>query len=372
MLCWMQFGDLHVEETDGWESLRLFERIVEDANRHLAGAVDVAVLPGDNANHGTDEQFEKIAVVASRLTMPLQVLPGDHDFEPGTLHAFNRILAPSGLPHAQTIGGVRCLFLDIVSAGSGGPDFRLGVKQTSWLSRELISAGGNNQPVVVFMHAYPEDLFQDSELVGRLMADHGVRFVGTGHTHYNELLNDGRVVYAATRSTGQIEEGAAGFSLGALDGGAVSWRFKELDTPWPFVLITSPAHHRLVTDPRDRVQVPEARMTVRAKVFGTSVSEVTASLDESRAVALAQQDDGVWQSDVETVDDGLHRLSVTAKSADGTHDTDRIEVLVRSATERPKRGGLVAPGRIVHAIGAWPEHGILGSQLGPNRNGLKW
>jgi len=24
------------------------------------------------------------------------------------------------------------------------------------------------------------------------------------------------------------------------------------------------------------------------------------------------------------------------------------------------------------AIGAWPEMGILGTQLGPNRNGKKW
>jgi hypothetical protein len=25
-----------------------------------------------------------------------------------------------------------------------------------------------------------------------------------------------------------------------------------------------------------------------------------------------------------------------------------------------------------NAIGAWPEHGLLGAQLGPNKNGRKW
>jgi hypothetical protein len=25
-----------------------------------------------------------------------------------------------------------------------------------------------------------------------------------------------------------------------------------------------------------------------------------------------------------------------------------------------------------NAISAWPEHGLLGTQLGPNKNGRKW
>lgn len=43
-----------------------------------------------------------------------------------------------------------------------------------------------------------------------------------GHTHYNELANDGQTAYAATRSTEQIEEGPAGFSVTTLDGGVIS------------------------------------------------------------------------------------------------------------------------------------------------------
>jgi hypothetical protein len=34
-----------------------------------------------------------------------------------------------------------------------------------------------------------------------------------GHTHDNELANDGHIIYAATRSTGQIEEGRPTFRL---------------------------------------------------------------------------------------------------------------------------------------------------------------
>ena len=67
-----------------------------------------------------------------------------------------------------------------------------------------------------------------------------VALVDMGHTHYNELANDGRTIFAATRSTGQIEEGPVGYSVATIDGGVVSWRFKPLDDPFPFVMITAP------------------------------------------------------------------------------------------------------------------------------------
>lgn len=46
--------------------------------------------------------------------------------------------------------------------------------------------------------------------VANLVHRSRVRLVEMDHTHYNELSNDGRIVYAATRSTGQIEEGPVG------------------------------------------------------------------------------------------------------------------------------------------------------------------
>jgi hypothetical protein len=34
MLTWLQFGDLHASEADGWESLDIFSRLTDDANSH--------------------------------------------------------------------------------------------------------------------------------------------------------------------------------------------------------------------------------------------------------------------------------------------------------------------------------------------------
>jgi hypothetical protein len=67
------------------------------------------------------------------------------------------------------------------------------------------------QPVV-FLHLYPSELETRADELSGLLREHGVLLVEMGHTHYNELANDGHIIYTATRSTGQIEEGPPGFS----------------------------------------------------------------------------------------------------------------------------------------------------------------
>jgi len=78
MLTWLQFEDLHASDSDGWSSLDIFSKLIEDANQNLSDTVDFAILPGDNANHATPEQYRNIADTASRLRLPLHILPGDH------------------------------------------------------------------------------------------------------------------------------------------------------------------------------------------------------------------------------------------------------------------------------------------------------
>ena len=372
MLRWLQFGDLHACEGDGWASLAVFEQLVAEANAGFADRLHFAVLPGDNANHATPEQFRRVGDVARALKTPLHVLPGDHDFEAGHLKDFRALLAPAPLPRAETIQGTPCLFLDIVSQGSGGPDFRLGREQTAWLRRTLAHIEPS-RGALVFMHAFPGDLKEGCEEVATLFAESGVRYVGTGHTHYNDLLNDGHVIYGATRSTGEIEEanGEAGFSLSALDGDVLSWRFRPQGQKGPFVLITSPSDIRLVTDYPSRTHVPEGRFELRAEIFGRAVS-ASARLGEGVERAMSRSDEGHWTALFEGVPDGLHTVIVTAWDESGAQDSDRIDILLRGARERPKRAPSFALGRDVHSVRSWPSHGISGGRLGPNANGRKW
>ncbi len=369
MLCWLHVGDLHITGPDE-QNIRDLREIVAQANRCFAEGVDFLFLPGDNANEGTLAQYALIRAALDEMRLPLRILPGDHDVEPGSLDAFHGVLGAPALPFAETIGGHRCLFLDIVSAGSGGPDFRLGPAQLAWLERELRSAQAMPGSAALFMHAYPRELHDCGERVAGLVARHDIGCIAMGHTHYNEVANDGTTIYSTVRSTGQIEEGPPGFALTAIDGSVVSWRFKPLRRPFPFCLITSPADERLLIDPAR--QIARGPIRVRARAWSDhEVATATARIDGGRGQKMRfDAQEHLWSAELEAPD-GRHGLVVQVTDAAGQTDTDAITVIVGDghAWQAPVRE---PAGSDANAIGAWPEKGIHGGQLGPNKNGRKW
>ncbi|WP_368310279.1 metallophosphoesterase [Luteibacter sp. CQ10] len=368
MLTWAHIGDLHASSDDDYLGTARLAEWAAQARQQLRGAVDFVFVPGDNANNGLPAQYARIVDALDGLDIPIHAIPGDHDRESGHLNAFARMPGAGVLPRAVHADGRRCLFLDVVSAGGGGPDFRLGEAQLAWLADELDASRSDTHRPAVFMHAYPSDLAHEGEALGQLFAQAGVAMVDTGHTHYNEVLNDGRVIYASTRSLAQIEEddGQPGFSIVTLDGCHVSWRFKRLASPWPFVTITAPADRRLDTG---CTHVPE----VRAKVFGRDIAIVTLAIN-GQAPQVMDQDEWnatVWSAPL----GGFHaksgaELVVTATDTRGNSHADRIEWL---GTHGRARTMPDAPlGTDAHAVEAWPGHGLLGTQLGPNKHGRKW
>ena len=238
------------------------------------------------------------------------------------------------------------------------------------LAEELARAEASRETPLVFMHAYPGDLAADGDTIAQMLADGRVAFVDTGHTHFNELLNDDRVLYGAVRSTGQIEEGGGkpGYAVVTVRDRVTSWRFREVGAPWPLIQIVAPADRRLVTRPADPRQVPRPTpdtIEIAAKIFGWDSGDAMLSIDDGAPIAMTR-DGALWAATV-ALDAGVHRIRV---SNAGQHD--EIEVLVRPHGEIPKRRAPVALGRDVHAIGAWPSRGIDGAQLGPNKNGRAW
>ncbi|WP_156363753.1 metallophosphoesterase family protein [Sphingomonas sp. Leaf357] len=368
-ISWVHIGDLHMDEADGLISKPRLQAIVAEIETHIGAAADFIFLPGDNANHATPEQYRHITEALAPLGLPWRAIPGDHDFEGGDLVNYEAAFPEVNRPEAEVIAGHRCIFLDMISAGAGGPDFRLTMHHRNRLLEELARAEAERQTPIVFMHAYPGDLAADGETIAQTFADARVAFVATGHTHYNELLNDGRVVYGATRSIAQIEEGDGqpGYALITVHDRVPSWRFKRLGTPWPFVQIAAPADYRMVTRPADPRQVPRpGEVEVVAKVYGWSGESVTLRIgDEDHAMTCATEN-GLMRATV-ALEAGLHTLFVASGE-----DRDTIRVLVRAEDDIPRRGVPIAPGRDIHAIGAWPEHGIEGTQLGPNKNGRHW
>jgi hypothetical protein len=214
------------------------------------------------------------------------------------------------------------------------------------------------------MHAYPADLGEEAAEIAAMLDDSPAALVSMGHTHYNEISHDGRTIYAATRSTGQIEEGDVGFTFAAIDRGAVSWRFKTLESSWPFVMITSPADRRLAIAPHSG----EANVCreVRAAAWGAvPIAQAEFRIDDQPWRPMYGGDSGLFGADL-TAPGGPFRLSVSVTDQQRNQDTDTIDVAPYLAAATKPTGSDAG------SIGAWPERHLFGTQLGPNRNGRKW
>ena len=400
-------GDLHLDEPQDPNVADLRACLKEVAGLHGRGLLDFAYLPGDLAENGRQAEYDILRqVLADHGDLPVRLIVGDHDRQHGTMDDFDAVFtevagSPRGGGHmavsntlrrpnecekikqyyyAETLAGVRCVFLDMVSAGYGqvgfGLDFRLGPEQRCWLAGELKTAAGKGQPVAVFTHTYPDDLSdpeERAELAG-LIRGYGVRLVEMGHTHYNELAPDGRTLYAAARSVGQNEDGSVGYAVAAIDGDVVSWRFKPLDRALPFVMITSPADRRLAT-----AALPNGKVDVRALVLSNEPpSAWRCDLRIDGGPPLPMDPDGPrsvharidWPA-------GARRLSVTV--TDGSRnprkngaphtDTDTIEPVGEDFVPAPVSERL---GSDECRLPFWPEKGLRGDQLGPNRVGRHW
>jgi Icc protein len=368
ILLFAHIGDLHLTTEDA-ENFQDLQRIVAEIS-DIGDSLDFVYVPGDNADNGLPEQYALATRALARLAVPVHIITGDHDMEPGDLGNFYDALRAPRLPKAIDAGGVRCLFLDICGPGSGGPDFRIGAAQMAWLDAELEAAKAAAMRCAIFMHSFPADLRGDSETarINEAFMAREVLLVDMGHTHYNELANDGRTIFAATRSTGQIEEGPAGYSLITIDRRAVSWRFRELGSAAPVVLITAPADRRLATDAADPDQVPGDSCLVRASVLGrAAVVSCTCRLDDGpevpmRAIGARRYALAVSPSVA------ARTITVTARDAQNAIGRETIEIAKREHIATTRHGD----GSDADSVGAWEERGLLGTQLGPNRNGRKW
>ena len=75
----------------------------------------------------------------------------------------------------------------------------------------------------------------------------------------------------------------------------------------------------------------------------------------------------VWEADVPNPREGTHPLKVSFKDVHGNVPSDEIRLAAGQRTERKSEERDQD-----NALEAWPEHGLLGTHLGPNKNGKKW
>ncbi len=368
VVTWIHIGDLHMTEAGEQNHLDLVA-IVDEINRVFAGSVAFVYIPGDVAEHGSAAEYDIVRAALQPLQVPWCSIVGDHDVHE---KAFTNYLnfSQQDTHYSFAVGSVRFIALNAFDTPHPA-SFCLLPGQLKWLetqAQEVVTQGGS---AVLLLHCYPTDLKQGTERLRTVVESPAVRLIDMGHTHYNELANDGKTLYTATRSTGQIEEGPVGFSITNIDGAVISWKFVEAGK-LPIVMITSPADERFITDSAVKGHVAVGIVHIRAKAWSTSaIRTATARLNELSVALTHIQQSNVWEGELEAGDlpNGTYALSVSVEDIAGNTAEDCIRIVVgaqgHTASKRAERDQ-------ENAVDAWPEHGLLGTQLGPNKNGRKW
>lgn len=146
----------------------------------------------------------------------------------------------------------------------------------------------------------------------------------------------------------------------------MSWHFVELGSP-ALVAITYPVDERLVTELSHAA--PEREATVRVKTWSRERVRSVSLQACDREVTLTSQDGLVWegQLDLRGIANGAHELKTAVVSEDGSECSSSIRLRVGPMPDRD-----YAEVDHENALAAWSERGLLGTQLGPNKNGKKW
>ncbi|NKE64207.1 phosphodiesterase [Ramlibacter sp. RBP-2] len=166
----VQLTDLHIREPGRLAYGRLdtapyLRRAVASVLR-LKQRPDAVVITGDLSDFGRPAEYGHLAELLAPLTMPVYLMPGNHDDRDQLRRSFpgHAYLGESGfVQYSVQVGGLRLVALDTVEHGqSHGAlcDSRL-----DWLDREL--AQHAHQPVIVAMHHPPfETLIGHMDKIG--------------------------------------------------------------------------------------------------------------------------------------------------------------------------------------------------------------
>jgi 3',5'-cyclic-AMP phosphodiesterase len=137
-------------------------------------------------------------------------------------------------------------------------------------------------------------------------------------------------------------------------------------------MITSPADERFITDTTQEGHFADERVLIRAKAWGRTQIKSAAATFEDHLVQLSRiPGSNMWQGELprSNLPDGAYSLAVSVEDAHGQIAEDSIHfVLGASAYKSPKRCERDQD----NTVEAWPERSLLGTQLGPNKNGRKW
>ncbi|MEZ5825266.1 MAG: phosphodiesterase [Geminicoccaceae bacterium] len=215
-----QISDPHIRENrepvGPVDTALCLERAVAALNA-FSPAIDAVLLSGDIGNDGSDAEYAIAREILGKLSMPLFVVPGNHDGRAPMRSALGDlcppILAGDFIQYSTDLGPVRLVAIDTLVEGKseGG----LCPARLDWLDRELANA--SDRPVLLMMHHPPVAcgisqmdrirLLEGAERFARIVAAHGpIERIVTGHVHRSIVRRfAGTVVQVCPGVAHQIE-----------------------------------------------------------------------------------------------------------------------------------------------------------------------
>jgi 3',5'-cyclic AMP phosphodiesterase CpdA len=197
----VQLTDLHIREPGRLAYGRIdtapyLERAVQSVLL-LPQRPDAVVITGDLSDFGRAAEYEHLARLLEPLTMPIYLMPGNHDDRDQLRRSFpgHTYLAPGVgtvgfVQYSVRVGVLRLLTLDTCVPGQSHGT--LCDERLAWLEQQLDACRG--EPVVIAMHHPPFQtlighmdeigLLQGAEALEALVAQHrNVERVICGHLH---------------------------------------------------------------------------------------------------------------------------------------------------------------------------------------------
>lgn len=148
----LQLSDPHLGATwaEGDTVARLAETV--DWIRSHGPQPDAVLVTGDLADHGHDEEYERVRALLEPLEAPVHALPGNHDDRPALRRHF-ALPGSDGQPvrAAVDLGPLRLVLLDTTKPGEDGGE--LDADRLAWLEEAL--AADTARPTVLAMHHPP-------------------------------------------------------------------------------------------------------------------------------------------------------------------------------------------------------------------------
>lgn len=155
----IQLTDLHIREPGRLAYGRIdtapyLERAVQSVLR-LRQTPDAVVITGDLSDFGRAAEYRHMAQLLAPLTMPVYLMPGNHDDRDQLRRSFpdHLYLCQSDrfVQYSVQVGGLRLLTLDTCVPGHSHGT--LDAERLAWLAHQLEQCEG--EPVVIAMHHPP-------------------------------------------------------------------------------------------------------------------------------------------------------------------------------------------------------------------------